>query len=350
LRQKQRIETKSTMVKKKVVIAIGGNAILENGQSGSFEEQFKNVTRTARKIVTIVRNANDFEIAALTHGNGPQVGIISVQQDMAASKFPRQPMHALIAMTQGQLGYMFQQALQNELMKAGISKPVISIVTQTLVHKDDPEFSKVIPSKPIGPLYTHKEAKDLAELGQYTITQVKPAGERIWRRVVPSPVPREIVESDIVMKLADFGCMVIASGGGGVPVIQNGHGYCGVDGVVDKDLIAGILGKAIGASVLLILTDIDKVRLNFGKPNEIAISQMSLHEAIQHYRDGQFLDGSMGPKIKSSIEFLESGGELAIITTIDNAVDALYGKAGTRIVKSIDQASPKRSNNKHHSS
>jgi carbamate kinase len=141
------------------------------------------------------------------------------------------------------------------------------------------------------------------------------------------------VESDVVMKLADSGCMVIASGGGGIPVVRNGHGYCGVDGVVDKDLVAGILGKSIGASVLLILTDIDRVKLNFGRPNEIALSQVSLDEAKQYSRAGHFLDGSMGPKIRSSIEFLESGGEMAIITSIDNAVDALYGRAGTRIVQ-----------------
>ena len=343
MRQKQQIESsKSGNAKKKVVIVIGGNAIIENGQSGSFEEQFKNITRTASKIVSVIRNAADFEIAALTHGNGPQVGVISLQQDMAATKLPRQPMHALIAMTQGQLGYMLQQALQNELMKAGISKPVVSLVTQTLVNKDDPEFSgDTPPSKPIGPFYTLEEAKELAEQSEYVIAKVKPYGERIWRRVVPSPTPREIVESDIVMKLVDSGCMVIASGGGGVPVIRNGHGYCGVDGVVDKDLVAGILGRSIGASVLLILTDIDRVKLNFGKSNEIDISQMSLDEAKQHYKDGQFLDGSMGPKIRSSIEFLESGGELAIITSIGNAAEALYGRAGTRIVKSTSQVSLK---------
>lgn len=330
---------RSASVKKKVVIGIGGNAILENGQSGSFEEQLRNITRTASKIVSIVSSAGDFEIVALTHGNGPQVGVISLQQDMSPSVLPRQPMHALVAMTQGQLGYMLQQALQNEFMKAGITKPVVSVVTQTLVDKDDPDFSKDTPSKPIGPLYTQEEAKELSENTQYIFSKVKPIGERIWRRMVPSPIPREIIESDVVMKLADFGCIVIASGGGGIPVIRNGHGYCGVDGVVDKDLVTGLLGKSVGASVLLILTDIDTVKLNFGKPNETAISQMSMQEAIQHFKDGQFLNGSMGPKIRSSIEFLESGGELAIITSIDNAIDALYGKAGTRIVKSLGQVS-----------
>ena len=346
----QKNQTKSANVKKKVVIAIGGNAIVENGQLGSFEEQSRNIMRTASKIVAIATSAEDFEIVALTHGNGPQVGVISLQQDISASRLPRQPMHALIAMTQGQLGYMLQQALQNEFMKAGITKQVVSIVTQTLVDRDDPEFSKDTPSKPIGPLYTQEEAKELSENNQYVISKVKPIGERIWRRVVPSPMPLEIIESDVIMKLADFGCMVIASGGGGIPVIRKGHGYFGVDGVVDKDLVAGLLGKSIGASVLLILTDIEKVKLNYGKPNETAISQMTVQEAIQHYTEGQFFDGSMGPKIRSSIEFLESGGELAIITSIENAIDALYGRAGTRIVNSTDRNSSKRSQTQNHPS
>jgi carbamate kinase len=298
-----------TSSKKKVVIAIGGNAILENGQSGSFDEQFQNITRTSKKIVSIVKNAHDFEIVGLTHGNGPQVGIMALQQDATGDKLPRQPMHVLIAMTQGQIGYMLQQALQNELAKAGVRKSVVAMITQTLVDRTDPEFSKDTPSKPIGPLYTHEEAKEVAASNQYIITRVKPSGERVWRRVVPSPTPLKIVESDVMTKLVDGGCLVIASGGGGIPVIQNGHGLQGVDAVIDKDLVAGILGKSIGASILLILTDIDRVKLNFGKPDEIAISRMSLDKARQYYKDGQFLDGSMGPKIRSAIEFLESGGE-----------------------------------------
>ena len=319
---------------KKVVVAIGGNAILENGQPGTYEEQFQNITKTARKIVSIMTNADGFEIVALTHGNGPQVGYLDLQQDMASAKIPRQPMHALIAMTQGQLGYMIQQALQNEFINARIRRPVVSMITQTLVDKNDPEFSKNIPSKPIGPLYTLEEAKELAQRNQYIVSKVKPAGNRIWRRVVPSPHPVKIIESNVVKKLVDDGCLVVASGGGGIPVIENGHGLQGVEGVVDKDLVAGLLGRSIGASVLLILTDIDRVKLNFGKPNETAVSEMTLEEAKRHFKDGQFLDGSMGPKIKSCIEFLECGGEAAIITSINKAIDALQGKAGTRIVKS----------------
>lgn len=323
----------SQNTKKKVVIAIGGNAILENGLPGTYEEQTRNIVKTANKIVSIMNDAHDFEIAALTHGNGPQVGYLDVQQDMASAIVPRQPMHVLIAMTQGQLGYMIQQALQNELMNAKIRKPVASIVTQTVVDMNDPEFSKNIPSKPIGPLYTKEEAKEIAERNQYIITKVKPAGDRIWRRVVPSPLPRRIVESDVIRRLADQGYLVVASGGGGIPVIEVGSAFQGVDGVIDKDLVAGLLGMTVGASILLILTDIDKVKLNFGKSNETSLSEMSLEEAERHLEDGQFADGSMAPKIISSIEFLKNGGEFAIITSIDNAVSALHGKAGTRIVK-----------------
>ncbi len=258
---------------------------------------------------------------------------MAVQQDATASKIPPQPMHSLIAMTQGQIGYMLQQAIQNELMARGINKMVISIITQTLVDRNDPEFSKDRPSKPIGPFYTFEEAQQLSRSNSYTIAKVKPTGDRVWRRVVPSPRPLKIIETDAVKKLINDGFLVIASGGGGIPVIQNSKGLEGVDGVVDKDLVAGLLGKSIGASILLILTDVDQVKLNFGRPNEIRLSQMTLKEAKRHMEEGQFLDGSMGPKIKSSIDFLEAGGESAIITSIDKAVDGLNGCAGTRIVR-----------------
>ena len=334
MKHKNEFERHSIKAKKSVVVALGGNAIIENGQTGSFEEQFCNIRRTAKRIASMAMNANGFEIVALTHGNGPQVGNMALQQDIASSIVPRQPLHALIAMTQGQLGYMLQQALQNEFMKRGIKRPVVSVVTQTIVNKNDPEFFKQTPSKPIGPFYTPEEAKKIAEHNQYALAKVKRSGERIWRRVVPSPAPLRIVESGVITKLVEQGCLLIASVGGGVPVTLDEGGYIGVDGVIDKDLVAGLLGKSVGASVLLFLTDIDKVKLNFGKPNETSISELSLDEARRHLMDGQFLGGSMGPKIRSSIEFLESGGEIAIITSINDAVGALHGKAGTRIIKS----------------
>ena len=328
----------SNFLKKKqqqqqVVIAIGGNAILENGQLGSFEEQFSNITRTAKKIASIMLSGADrFEIVALTHGNGPQVGNIAVQQDYASSYIPRQPMHLLIAMTQGQIGYMLQHALQNELKIMGIDRQVISVITQTLVDRTDPQFSNEKPSKPIGPFYTYTEAQQASRQNKYVVTKVKPTGEKAWRRVVPSPRPVEIVESEAIKKLIEDKFLVIASGGGGIPVVQNGHGFEGIEGVVDKDLVAALLAKSIGASILLRLTDIDRVMLNFGKPNQTAISKMTVQQAKRYMEAGQFLGGSMGPKIDSSLDFIEHGGECAIITSIDRAMDALNGNAGTRIV------------------
>jgi carbamate kinase len=317
--------------KKRVVIAIGGNAILQGDQSGTFEEQFTNVSLTASRIVSIIFGKHDFNIVALTHGNGPQVGYIAMQQDAADHGIPKQPMYILNAMTQGQIGYMLQQEIQNEVRRLGKEMSVVSIITQTLVDKNDPEFRKPLPSKPIGPFLADSEATELIKRNNYRLKQLKSNGEKTWRRVVPSPQPVKIVETDILKKLVSTGCLVIASGGGGIPVVD-ANGYLrGIDGVIDKDLVAGLLAKSVGASVLIILTDVENVKLNYGKPNEISLSCMSLSEAKKFMEEGQFLDGSMGPKIKSSIDFLESGGEVAIITSVGRAIDALNGIAGTRI-------------------
>lgn len=338
---RQRQQTRqSENVQKRVVIAIGGNAISQSDQDGTFEEQSKNISNTAKSIVSIMLQQRNHKIVAITHGNGPQVGNIAVQQDEARHKIPSQPMHVLNAMTQGQIGYMLQQAIQNEFRRLGKEPTVVSMITQTVVDKNDPAFTEGFPFKPIGPFYTEQEAKKLKETKNYMLKRVKPKGEgnRIWRRVVPSPKPIRIVEIEALKKLArDEGFLLIASGGGGIPVTQNDDGTLhGVDAVIDKDLVTGLLGKSIGASTLLILTDIAKVKLNFGKSNETPISAMSLDETKRYMDNGQFLDGSMGPKIRSSINFLESGGEMAIITSIENVIDALNGTAGTRIVKSTN--------------
>jgi carbamate kinase len=318
--------------KKRVVIAIGGNAILQAEQSGTFEEQFKNISLTANRIVSIIFGIHDFKIVALTHGNGPQVGNIAMQQDEANHGIPKQPMHILTAMTQGQIGYMLQQAIQNEIRRRlGKDIPVVSIVTQTVVDKNDAEFRKPLPSKPIGPLLTDEEAREFMKTNNYRLKQLKSNGKKIWRRVVPSPQPVKIVETDTLKKLVAAGCLVISSGGGGIPVIDTNGDLRGIDGVIDKDLVAGLLAKSVGASILIILTDIENVKLNYGKPNEISLSYMSLTEAKKFMEEGQFLDGSMGPKIRSSIDFLESGGEVAIITSVEKVTDALNGIAGTRI-------------------
>jgi carbamate kinase len=334
----QRQETRQfEKEQKKVVVAIGGNAILQSEQMGTFEEQYNNISNTAKCIVSIILGQRNHKIVAITHGNGPQVGNIAVQQDEPGHRIPAQPMHVLNAMTQGQIGYMLQQALQNEFERFGKEISVVSMVTQTLVDKNDPTFTNGFPFKPIGPFYTEGEAKKLVKTRNYKLTKVKPAGEKIWRRVVPSPQPIKIVEIDALKKIVSSGSLVIAGGGGGIPVIQNDTGDLeGIDAVIDKDLVTGLIAKSIGASILMILTDVEKVKLNFGRPSETSISTMTIENAKKQMDDGQFLDGSMGPKIKSSINFLESGGEMAIITSIENGIDALNGTAGTRIVKSTN--------------
>jgi carbamate kinase len=336
--QTQRQESKSfEQEQKKVVVAIGGNAILQSEQVGTFEEQYKNISDTAKCIVSVILGQNKYKIVAITHGNGPQVGNIAVQQDEAGHRIPAQPMHVLNAMTQGQIGYMLQQAIQNEFERLGKEIPIVSIVTQTLVDGNDPAFTNGLPFKPIGPFYTEEEAKRLMKAKNYILKKVKPRGEKVWRRVVPSPQPIKIVEIESLKKMVGSGCLVIAGGGGGIPVIQTDNGDLeGIDAVIDKDLVTGLIGKSIGASILLILTDIEKVRLNFGRSNETPISTMTVGDAKKQMNDGQFLDGSMGPKMKSSINFVESGGDMAIITSIENGVEALNGTAGTRIVKSTN--------------
>ena len=211
--------------------------------------------------------------------------------------------------------------------------PVISIITQTLVDKNDPEFRKSLPSKPIGPFITEIVARQLMKKNSYKLKQIQSNGKKIWRRVVPSPQPLKIVETDILNNLVAAKCLIIASGGGGIPVIDSNGVLIGINGVIDKDLVAGLLAKSLNASILIILTDIENVKLNFGKPNEISISDMNLTDAKKYLEEGQFLNGSMEPKIKSSIDFLESGGEIAVITSIEKAIEALKGTAGTRIFR-----------------
>ena len=317
---------------KKVVIALGGNAILQKDQIGTHEEQQENIKKTAKSIASIVMGKHRYKVSAITHGNGPQVGNILLQQEFAKN-IPNLPMHTVIAMTQGQIGYMLQQALQNEFLKFKKNKRVVSLITQTLVSKNDPKFGKTSASKPIGPFLTESEAKKLRDKTGHIIKRVKPTGEKTWRRVVASPKPLKIIELDTLKEFIDDSCLPIAGGGGGIPVIKKGSSFEGIDCVVDKDHVAALLAKSIGASVLLILTDVDKVKLNYGKPNESDLDTMTVKTAKRLLKEGQFLEGSMKPKIQAQIDFLESGGEIGIITSLDSALAALKGKAGTIISK-----------------
>jgi len=317
---------------KVLVVALGGNAIKQAEESGTAEEQFRNIGATCRHILEMIREGYT---VIITHGNGPQVGNLMLQQEEGGEVVPPQPLDILGAMTQGQIGYMIQQTLMNYLGEAGgkLSKtPVVTVVTQVLVDKNDPEFIGENATKPVGPFYSERQAVALRKERGYLVKKVKPTGDRPWRRVVPSPDPITIIEKDAIRHLVKAGAVVVASGGGGIPVIsEDRQKLIGVEAVIDKDLAGERLAEAAEASVLLILTDVDKVALNYGKPNQRALDRMSLAESKRYLEEGHFLPGSMGPKVKACIRFLEAGGEKAIITSLNLAGQALRGEAGTLI-------------------
>ena len=310
---------------KRVMIALGGNAIKQPHEKGTVEEQMRNVSIACKQIAEIAKRGYKIVI---THGNGPQVGNLAIQQEQAESLVPAQPLVVLGSMTQGQIGYMMQQSLLNILGEDGWE--VVTVVTQVLVDKDDPDFED--PHKPVGPFYKEDEAKRLGAENGWTMRHVRPNGDKQWRRVVPSPVPLGIVEGKSISKMVDSGMIVIASGGGGIPVVKDVDGALkGVDAVIDKDRAGSVLGKEVGADIFLILTDVDCAKLDYGKPGERPVHKMTLEEAGGYSDEGHFLPGSMGPKVEACIKFVESGGEKAIITSLSKAVDALEGKAGTTI-------------------
>ncbi len=313
---------------KRVVIALGGNAILQRGQKGSYEEQMGNVMKTAKQIVDIILKG-DYEVV-ITHGNGPQVGALLLHMDAGQSVhgIPAQPMDVAGAMTQGQIGYMIQQAIVNELRRRGIEKPVATIVTQTLVDKNDPAFQH--PSKPVGPFYDEETAKKLAREKGWTVIEDSGRG---WRRVVPSPDPKGHVEAPVIVNLVEKGFIVIASGGGGVPVIEEEGQLKGVEAVIDKDLAGERLAEEVRADVFMILTDVNGAAVNYGKPNEKWLGEVTAGELKRYYEEGHFKKGSMGPKVLAAIRFVEWGGERAVIAALDRAVDALEGKTGTQVFR-----------------
>ena len=315
--------------KKLVVIALGGNAIKQAHQKGTVEEQFKNVEITCEQLVKM--NAMGYKLI-VTHGNGPQAGNLLIQQEEGNKLVPAMPMDIVGAMTQGQIGYMFQNTLQNYFMQKGKNIPIATVVTQVLVKKDDPDFND--PSKPVGPFYTKEEALILKEEKGYVVKQVKPSGDKPWRRVVPSPEPFEIVESNCVQALIDARAIVIASGGGGIPVMKKNDGTLeGLEAVIDKDKAGNVLAQSVNADIYLILTDVENARINYGKSDEKPLGKITVTEAEKYLTEGHFLAGSMGPKVTAAIRFVKAGGEKSIITSLANAVDALEGKTGTIIVK-----------------
>jgi len=307
----------------KVVIALGGNAILQPKQEATYENQLENVRKSSEIIARIVKNGHS---VIITHGNGPQVGNILRQNEEAKEVVPPFPLDVCSAKSQGFIGYMMDQTLKNELRKLDLNQPVVSMLTQTEVAKDDPAFED--PSKPIGVFFTEEEAKKLAEEKNWV---VKEDAGRGWRRVVASPMPKSILGSDIVKKLTDEQGIVIAAGGGGIPVVKNADGtLTGIEAVIDKDRSAFKLAEEVKADVFMVLTDVQNVYVNYGKPDQKALTHVTLEEALQYVNEGQFSAGSMGPKMEAAIKFAEQGGR-AIICSLDQADLALEGHAGTQI-------------------
>jgi carbamate kinase len=290
------------------VVALGGNAILRSNEKGTAREQINHVNESVRQLNVLFKK---YDIV-ITHGNGPQVGNLLIQQERARDKIPPMPLDVCGAMTQGQIGYFLQMSLRNILKKS-----VTTVVTQILVDKKDPAFRK--PTKPIGPYYPKKIFKDMIK------------EDNGWRRVVPSPKPQKIIEIEGIKDLVKIGVIVITCGGGGIPVVMKNGKLTGVEAVIDKDYASQKLATALKAETLIILTDIDYVYLNYGENNQKPLKKITVKEAIRLLKEGYFKEGSMKPKIEASIEFLRRGGKKVIITELSSLKKALKNKAGTII-------------------
>jgi carbamate kinase len=314
------------MIKKKktAVVALGGNAITREGEKDTISRQFANTKESLAGIVGLIRDGYNL---AITHGNGPQVGNAILRVELAKDNATYLPLQICVADTEGGIGYMIEQCLQNRLREEGINRDVVTIVTQVVVDKNDPSIKN--PTKFIGQFYSKEEAKSFAKKSGWV---VKEDSKRGWRRVVASPVPLEIVEKKTVKKLVDIGTIAIAAGGGGVPVYRENGELKGLDAVIDKDRASAVLAHDIGAELLLILTGVEKVALNFGTLLQRDLDKVTLKDLKEYLVEGHFPPGSMGPKIEAAIQFLESGGKEVIITSIEKAHESVKKKAGTRIV------------------
>jgi carbamate kinase len=314
------------MKKKKIaLIAFGGNAILLESQRGLQEEQMRKALEAARLMVHIVRKGYDLIIV---HGNGPQVGNLLIQMEEAVTKVPPFSLEVCDAMTEGSMGFMLERAIVNELRTRSIDKEVATVITQVVVDKDDPAFEK--PTKPVGPFYTKYRGQQLAREKKWTM--VEDAG-RGYRKVVPSPRPIDVVSKWVIRDLVQSGRIVIAAGGGGIPVIINGNGlFQGVEAVIDKDYAAGLLAREVKVDLFIILTGVERVTINFGRPDQQPFDILTIEEAQRYLDEGQFPPGSMGPKIKAAIEYIKAGGKEVLITSAGHLKAALIHRSGTRII------------------
>jgi carbamate kinase len=308
-----------------LVVAFGGNALLPEGDDGSYEEQLVRARGMAAAVGRLVRQGDR---VVLSHGNGPHVGNLAIQQENGAPSVSAQPMQSLVAMTQGQIGHLMALSLREQL--AGSNVEVVVLVTHVVVDRDDPEFGA--PTKPIGPFYAACEAEDAAMVRGWTMASTSDSRRR---RVVPSPMPKRLLELESIRALTDKGTVVIAAGGGGIPLVIEPDGSLrGVEAVVDKDLAAGSMATSLEAEVLVLLTAVPEVALDYGTPSQRSVEEMTVDVALGHHADGQFPPGSMGPKIVAATDFINNGGSMAVITSTEHIVAAVEREHGTRIVAS----------------
>lgn len=308
-----------------IVIALGGNALLQRGQRGTFDEQFGNVRTTVTNIADLIERGYS---VVLTHGNGPQVGATLLRHEAAKAIVPPLPLDACGAETQGFIGYMMQQALRNELKSRGINKYVVTVITRVIVDKHDTAFQN--PTKPIGPFYSKEEAEKLTEARPDLI--IKEDAGRGYRRVVPSPDPKIIAERFAIRALVENGFIVVACGGGGIPIMEEENVAVGVEAVIDKDLAGQRLATLIGAGMFIMLTDVEGAYLNYRTPKQKLLTEITTGGLRNYLKEGQFKEGSMAPKVEAAIRFVESGGERAVIAKLGDLISALDGKTGTHVI------------------
>ena len=309
---------------KTAVVAIGGNSLIKDKEHQTVPDQFATTDETCAHIAQMIKQGWR---VVITHGNGPQVGFILLRSELASNVLHTVPLDSCGADTQGALGYMIQQLLGNRLKRMGEDTSVVTVVTQVVVDLNDPAFRN--PTKPIGPFYDEQRARLYEQEQGWVI--VEDAG-RGWRRVVPSPIPREIVEQDAIRDLLESGFVVVGVGGGGIPVVRDEQGNLhGVEAVIDKDYASSLLASGLNADLFLISTSVEQVCLNYGEPDQKPLDHLTVEQAKQYLEQGHFPPGSMGPKMQAVIEFLERGGKEALITSPENLAKALRGETGTRI-------------------
>jgi carbamate kinase len=312
-------------VSRTALIAVGGNSLIRAGEKGTIAEQLANTRRTAAAIVGLIRDGYHLVV---THGNGPQVGAALLRSERASDQVYSHSLDVCDASTQGEIGYLLQQSINNELSASRLRVPVVTVLTQVVVSRDDPAMRH--PTKPIGPFYSRADAEERKRLLGWEIVEDAARG---YRRVVPSPEPIHIVELDVIRLLLDQGVLVIAVGGGGIPVVRSNGTLEGIEAVIDKDRASALLASELGVDAFVISTDADRVYLDYKKPTQRPLRRVTADELEAHYQAGQFPPGNMGPKVESALRFLRSGGKEVVITSYEHLCEAVEGDAGTHIVK-----------------